>query len=262
MLSDNGTMMRIKIHPLYTHMASAIEGIVHDKYKYDKVYCNKRNFVAKLTIDGKEFVVKRFKKPHLLNRFIYTFIRKTKARRAYENALMLLERDIKTPLPVAYMEIKQKGLFHTGYLLTEYMSHPTLEKLMLKDIESYSPELEQLEEDLMRFTIDVNSKRVLPKDYNGGNIFYIYNKESGHYDFALTDVNRVLFNVKPSKKTIIGLFEQMGVQLKNLYRFMSKLASIQGDCTREYMYEFLRIRTKKRHRKSFFSKIAHPFKKQ
>ncbi len=252
--------IKMHIHSSYSHMSNAIKGIMHDEYQYDKIYCNKRNLVAKLTIEGREFVVKKFKKPHLLNRIVYTFLRKTKPQRAYENALKLMESGIKTPFPVAYMELKSGGLFHTGFLLTEYVSHPLIETLLLKDIESYSSELEQLEEDLIRFTIKMNEKGVLPKDYNGGNIFYLYDAETGHYDFALTDVNRVFFNVKPSQTAVIRHFEQMGVQLKNLYRFMTKLASLQGSNTRECMYEFLRIRTKKRHRKMFFSRIKSLFK--
>lgn len=252
--------MKIHIHPSYPHVADAIKGIVCDEYKYDKVYCNRRNFVAKLTIEGKEYVVKKFKRPIFLNRIVYTYFRKTKARRAYENAVRLLEAGVDTPFPVAYVEHYTAGLFHSGYLLTEYLAAPTLENLLIKDIESHSPELELIEDDLIQFTITMNKKGVLPRDYNGGNIFYSYDDESGHYKFALTDVNRVTFNSKPSTKTVIRLFEQMGVSENSLCRFMTKLASIQNDSARECMYEFLRVRVKKDRRKSFIKRLKKLFR--
>ena len=82
--------MKKVINPEYASMTSEFLEVVKGNYTPDVVFCNKRNVVEKVTVAGEEFVVKRYKRPILINRIIYCFFRKSKARRAYEYAVELL----------------------------------------------------------------------------------------------------------------------------------------------------------------------------
>ena len=93
--------MKVHIDPQYEQLRGEIMKVVAGDYVASKVYCHKRNVVEKVCMQGKEYVVKTYKRPNLFNRLVYTYLRKTKAKRAFLNAQHLLELDIETPTPVA-----------------------------------------------------------------------------------------------------------------------------------------------------------------
>ncbi len=245
--------MRVHIHPDYEFMRRNVRNIVLGNYIPDKVFCDKRNVVAKITLDGREFVVKKYKRPTIANCFIYTFFRKSKAHRAYEYALKLLKLGISTPFPVAYIEEKRYGLFHTGYLVTEYMDSPTLAQI--KSDEMSIDKLHRLGHDLISFTIMLQEKRVLPLDYNPSNIFYNYNEETGSFSFALTDINRMRFGRIPWSRDAMRSFEQFGITTDILYHFLLGYAIERNVDVDLCMYEFLRFRLIKKFRRFLKGKV-------
>ena len=113
--------MKKVINAEYASMTSEFLEVVKGNYTPDVVFCNKRNVVEKVTIAGEVFVVKRYKRPILINRIIYCFFRKSKARRAYEYAVELLKRGVDTPYPVAYFEQYKNGLFDCGIFISKYV---------------------------------------------------------------------------------------------------------------------------------------------
>ncbi len=82
--------MRQVIHPDYTDLTDGLLKLAHGEYSPVKTFCNNRNKVDLASLDGKPVVVKKYKRTNLLTGIIYTFFRKSKARRAYEHALRLL----------------------------------------------------------------------------------------------------------------------------------------------------------------------------
>lgn len=235
--------MKTHIHPDYRYLEKEIKDIVYGDYVPVKVFCNRRNVVEKVTLAGKEFVVKKFKRPTFLNRIAYTLFRKTKARRAFDYALVLLEHGVRTPAPVAYIEVSCGGLFHTGYFISEYLDCPTLADLLSSnyDIET----IKRLLKDFIHFTIDLHSKGILPLDYNPSNIFYIA-KEDGHFDFALTDINRTRFGKLWGNRDAMRCFEQLGVSTEHLYHFLLGYTIETGYDIDVSMFRFLYYRIRKR----------------
>ena len=106
--------MKITIHHNYEYLLGDIKDIIEGNYVAKKVFCHNRNVVEMVNLQGSPFVVKRYKEPNWLNRVVYTWLRKSKARRAYEYALRLLDEGVETPAPVAYIEIKRGRLFSVG----------------------------------------------------------------------------------------------------------------------------------------------------
>src|SRR5690606_4274442 len=64
----------------------------------------KRNQIRIFEADGHKINVKSFKKPNFINKIIYKFFRKSKARRSFEFAGLLLKNGIGTPQPIAFYE--------------------------------------------------------------------------------------------------------------------------------------------------------------
>lgn len=234
--------MKVFINPRFEYLRPDILRLVKGDYVPDKVFCNKRNVVEKVTLQDEILVVKRFKRPTIANCFVYTFLRKSKARRAYEHAMMLLEKDIATPFPVAYIEVKRHGLFHTGYYISEYTNLPTLAEFKSRD----EGELQLLATDLIRYTLDLKRRGVMPLDYNPGNIFYKKSVVSGHYEFELTDINRMRFGRFIGGRDVVNAFEQFGVPTEKLYYFM-RVYSVENGVDIEWcMYQFLAFRLRKK----------------
>lgn len=236
--------MKITVHPDYRYLEPQLRKIVSGDYTVEKVFCKKRNIVEKVVLAGRPFVVKTFKRPTLANCFIYTFFRKSKAQRAYEYALMLLEKGVKTPFPVAYIEVKKNGFFHTGYFVAEYFDAPTLSSIIPGQ---YSwDELSRIGSSFISFTISLQEKRILPLDYNPGNIFYFPDEKSGGYNFALTDINRMRFGGVLLNRNIMRGFEQFGVSTEHLYNFLLCYSAQRGVDLDFCMYQFLSFRIRKK----------------
>lgn len=244
--------MKIHINPKYEHLRNEIIDAVKGNYVATEVFCNKRNIVEKFSMQGKEYVIKIYKQPNLINRIAYTYFRKSKAQRAYMYAGRLLELGIDTPQPVAYIESKKKGLFSTGYFISEYMPY----KLMRDAYnEIQDSEKRRLTKDFIDFTLEMHSKKVLPLDFNSNNIFYHFDEKSGHYRFALTDINRMQFDKTPSTSEVMRSFEQLGVNVEGLYKLAVYYCSQKGSDVEYSIFIFLFHRIGSRIRSRFKQRI-------
>lgn len=233
--------MKIFINPKYSYLEPEIRRVVRGDYTPTKVFCNHRNVVEKVLLGGGAFVVKKFKRPTWANCLIYTLFRKSKARRAYEHALLLLENGIATPYPVAYVEIKKHGLFHTGYFFSEFVDLPTL-----ADASEEVDDLPQMGRDLIRFTVELNNKCIMPLDYNPSNIFYSWDEEQKQYMFALTDINRMRRSRFIGNRDCMRAFEQFGISTEHLYHFLLGYSIEKGADVERCMFLFLGFRLRSR----------------
>lgn len=187
--------MRVIINPKYKDAEAYIrfmperfvipgEGVLIDE---------RRNFSKIFSTEWGDWVVKSYKKPVLFQRFIYTFIRKTKARRSYEYAFKLKEMGIDTPEAIAYIEIKENFLFSYGYFISAKCEDPVVFPA-LEDVEDYD---KQLADEVAGFLAQIHDAGVLHGDLNLTNIMY-HKNEDGHYHFNIIDTNRCKFRRKLS----------------------------------------------------------------
>jgi hypothetical protein len=253
-----GGYMKIHIHKKYESLTEELRNIPDGKYKVLHTFCNRRNTVELAEIATHTFVIKRYKVPNLANRIIYTLFRKSKAQRAYENALKILRCGVSTPFPVAYIETKRKRLFHTGYFVSEYMNLPTLENFAQKNHDK--DETRQLKLDFTEFTISLHEKGILPLDYNPKNIFYY--KEKNHYKFALTDINRAKFGKISRYKDTMYSFEQLGIPAEQLYNALLEYTERQELDIEASLFMILYFRMKKRVKRFIKRRLRSILKKQ
>ncbi len=198
--------MKIVINPTYEGWRKWIVQLPENFAQQGKVIYDARNQIRLMQApDGTPVCVKRFHKPAFLNRIAYTCLRAPKAKRAYENAIRLLENGIGTPVPVAYILIETNGLIQESYLVAlqsvlkrnfyEFRHHP---------LAGYEPIVEAF----ARFTADMHRKGILHRDYSPGNILFDLSSD-GHISFELVDINRMTFDQPVSLETACYNFRRL-----------------------------------------------------
>lgn len=244
----------IHLHPDYKECEDLIRQIPEGKYEPTKTFCNRRNTVELVMCGGKAFVVKRYKRPTWANCLVYTWWRKTKARRAYEYAVEMLARGFETAFPVAYIEERRWGIFHTGWFVSEYLPYPLLKDVPQMDL----PEQEKLQiaDDFIHYTASLHEQGILPCDYNSGNIFF--HKEGGRYRFALIDINRMQIGHTPGERQSARFFDQMGVSISQAIGAIDQYASLRGFDADRQIFFILVHRMKKQWERSLKKHILHP----
>ncbi len=149
-----------------------------------------RNIIKTNFLDTEKVNIKYFKTPHAVNSLVYSWLRPSKAKRSFEYAQYLLERDILTPFPIAYIEEKAAtGLKESFYICRHIDYDFTFRELIHNPLfENRREILEQFTE----FTFKMHENRVNFLDHSPGNTL-IVNKGGGKYDFYLIDLNRMKF---------------------------------------------------------------------
>jgi len=145
-----------------------------------------RNELKIIPFNNLSTVVKSFKVPHLLNRFIYTYFRDSKAKKSYEYSLKIGDF---TPKPIGYIEFYQSGLLHKSYFISEEFAYDFTIREPLLD--ANFPDKESVFKAFASFTYKLHEKGILHKDYSPGNI--LIKKEANSYTFKIVDINRMEF---------------------------------------------------------------------
>ena len=173
------------------------------------LYGGNRNAIKIFEINNGIINIKSFKVPNLINKIVYKYFRKSKARRSFEFANILLENKIGTPQPIAYFENSTFLGLKDSYYISEHLECDlTFRELV--EIPDF-PENEIILRQFTRFSYDLHQKGIEFLDHSPGNTL-IKKRNDGKYDFFLVDLNRMLFHKSMS-------FE---VRIKNLCRLTPK----------------------------------------
>lgn len=159
-----------------------------------------RNTIKKFTCNNQIINVKSFKIPILINGFIYSFFRKSKARRSFENANFLIEKGIGTPKPIAFFENKFFGFLRQSYYVSEQMNPDFLFRSVFED--NPKLDLDKILRGIARFTFKLHENGIEFLDHSPGNTLVKVDSE-GNYEFYLVDLNRMNFHQTMSFETRI-----------------------------------------------------------
>ena len=212
----------VKASNVADSMSAFIDRITANGVSADEksIYDGKRNGIFKIG----ECCVKKFGRPNFINRFVYAWLRKSKARRSFENAVELLRRGIGSPEPFGYSEIR-KGLSLTdSYYFCRYIDGSTVRDWdnILKN--------DALLTAFFDFTKRVYDSGVIHRDYSPGNILYAADADGG-LRFWLVDVNRIRFG-KPHISTLEQMFTVLTIipeQNAELCRRFASHAGLDAD---------------------------------
>lgn len=178
--------MKIIIHPEYTHLKDFVNSLPVLFKQEGKMLHNGRNTVKSFQVNDMSIIVKRYKRPHLIQRIAYTFFKRSKAERAYLFAEEFRKRGFQTPHEIAFIEIKRTGLFYDSYFVSLACHDQPL--LPLLNREGFD---KHLADELAIFLVELHQKGALHGDLNLTNI--LYRKEGEQYHFSLIDTNRSNF---------------------------------------------------------------------
>ena len=111
-------MRKIILNPQYKSLYTFIETLPQNFNAGGEIVQDRRNTIKKFKVNGLEINVKRYRVPIFINRIAYTFFRKSKACRAYNNAFEVIKRGFETPESIAYIEEFKGGLLHYSYYIS------------------------------------------------------------------------------------------------------------------------------------------------
>ncbi|WP_162127588.1 Kdo domain containing protein [Flavobacterium phycosphaerae] len=184
--------MEFRLNPNCNLSQSDVISILQNFSTTGKMFIDgRRNKIKLFELNGRTLNVKSFKVPHLINRIIYRYFRKSKARRSFEFANKLIENGIGTPEPIAYLEhMDWIGLKDSYYVSEHLVADLTYRELV--EIPNY-PDGDNILRQFTRFSYLLHQKGIEFKDHSPGNTL-IKKNESGAYDFFLVDLNRMEFH--------------------------------------------------------------------
>ena len=155
----------------------------------NKIIYDKRNIIKIVKFENKEYVVKSFKTPHLLNQIIYRFFRDSKARRSFDNSYKLKKLGINTPEPIGYIEFPTRFRFKESFYISEFYNFDFEIRAVFSD--KNFVDRENILKKFIEFTYKLHKKNVYHIDYSPGNI--LVKKTAYGYEFYIIDVNRMKF---------------------------------------------------------------------
>jgi hypothetical protein len=181
--------MKLVIHPDFKNLTSFLEQIPERFESEGETIHKLRNEIKVIVSEGIHLNVKCFRTPHPINRFVYSYLRKSKAQRAFENGLALLKKGIQTPSPVAYIEVFDKTLIEKSYFVSLHIQEA-------RDFREFSNNSDvKGREDILiafgQFSAKMHQLGIQPLDLSIGNILFKKEKEST--SFWLVDLNRMRF---------------------------------------------------------------------
>lgn len=186
--------MKIHINPAYEHCRTFVERLPETFRSGGETLHEGRNTIRAFDVGGQQLVVKRYKRPGFIRAVIYTFFRKSKARRAYEHAVRLRMLGIDSPEPVAWSEYRHHGLLRMCYAVSLRSYYTPLSEATRQ---FPGPGTTPVLDAFARFAIRLHEAGIVHEDFNQGNILYRYDAATNRCHFQLIDINRMRFADKP-----------------------------------------------------------------
>ncbi len=182
-----------------------------------------RNVLKRLIWDEKQVIVKSFAVPNALNRLLYRWIRKSKARRSFEHALELSKRGITTPSPIGYIEYDVGlGLARSFYAYDEWVADSTLRDCLTNPDD---PDRIEMLTALGKFTWQMHQQGVNFLDFSPGNILVQWKTNKS---FCLVDINRMRFQSLTLKERM-RTFARLWADDEDLETIVAGYALASGD---------------------------------
>lgn len=192
------------IHPEFRDRSEEITGIIKNFETQGTIFISgKRNKIKLFDLGRLTVNVKSFKVPNVINKIVYRFFRKSKARRSYEFACTLLEKGIGTPQPIAYFENRTPFSLQDSYYMSEQLQADLTFRELI-EVPDY-PEHEIILRQFTQFTYRLHELGIEFLDHTPGNTLI---KKAGHehYEFFLVDLNRMQFHSRMSfRQRIINM---------------------------------------------------------
>ncbi len=218
------TQYNIVINPRYEYLRDSITRIIEGERPADcEVIYKGRNTLYRVNLSGTDVVVKDFKTPHFINRWVYTNLRPSKARRSYENAMKMIDAGFLSPEPIAYGEQKVNGQLRHSYYISAMLSGAT-EMRRWTEIPCIDTLLPAFAAEMLR----LHRAGIYHRDYSPGNILFTGNASEG-YKFHYVDLNRIEFDCH-NQATLNRMFRSIAWPSLEETKHLAKLYAQAAGC--------------------------------
>lgn len=186
-----------------------------------------RNTVKVFRIDDLYINIKRFKRPNFINRLVYSFFRSTKACRSFLYANKLLDYNILTPDPIAYIENSKYYLLDDSFYVCKNIDYDFDMKHVFEN-----KELEQRDKLIKKFVLfthKLHENGIMFLDHSTSNT--IIKKIEGDYRLFLIDLNRMNFKKMNFEDRLIN-FRRLNLSddsIKKVSHFYSEIVNVNKD---------------------------------
>ncbi|MBF7093132.1 Kdo domain containing protein [Flavobacterium sp. ALJ2] len=227
--------MNFKINPIYIDATDLIIDYVHRFNNSGALFGNgDRNKIKLFDFEGIKINIKSFKIPNLFNKIAYKYFRKSKARRSFEYATILLEREIGTPQPIAFLEnYNWLGLRDSYYVSEHLVTELTYRELI--EVDNY-PDFENILRQFTRFTFKLHEKGIEFLDHSPGNTL-IKKRNNNEYDFFLVDLNRMNFHTEMSFVQRMNNFRRLTPRKEMIAIMSNEYAKLYSAKTEAQIFE-------------------------
>jgi len=213
-------------HPNYEHLTSEILNQINDvNDNAEDVFDNGRNVISKVQILDEQLSIKSFKIPNGFNALVYKYFRKSKAKRSYEYADKLIEVNISTPFPVAYVEEFNVFGLKRSFYISKHLDYDFDFRELIHNPKF--PDREIILKQFTEFTFKLHENAVNFLDHSPGNTL-ITKEKDGNYKFYLIDLNRMQFETMNFDKRMHN-FRRLWLS-KTMVKIMAKkYAELHGE---------------------------------
>lgn len=190
-----------------------------------------RNVVKFFTVNGLKLNFKSFKQHNIINRHVYKYYRKSKSRRSYEYAQMLLDKGFFTPKPIAFIENHDL----IGVTSSFYVSEQLEDVFTLGDA-LYNLDFTDREKIIKTYTqliFNLHENGIIFIDNASGN--FLIKKIDEKYRFFLVDLNRMSFHNDIHISKRLQNFERLTNDPEIIRLISSEYANLSGQ-TADFCY--------------------------
>ena len=207
--------INVNYNPKFSNLSDILNEIfVNFNFKGKILVNGQRNAIKLFEVEGITLNIKSFKRPNLINKIVYRYFRKSKARRSFEFASKLMEMQIGTPQPVAFFENYDFVGLKESYYACEHLEN-VFEFREIVQNETFENR-DFIIRKFTQFTFEMHEKGIEFLDHSPGNTLIRKNTD-GSYSFFLVDLNRMQFHETIDFKT----------RMKNLSKITHKKDMIE-----------------------------------
>jgi len=206
-----------------------------------------RNTIKVVEFEGDKYIVKSFKKPHIINRVVYSFFRESKAKKSYLNSIKIADF---VPAPIGYIEFKKFYLLKESYFISKPFNYDFTIREALTN-QNY-PNKDKIYKAFAKFTNQLHKRGILHLDYSPGNILIKEDKEG--YKFKIIDVNRMHFK-KLTLEERLKNFAKLWATNEDLTTIIKEYAKINSIDEKEALDIALKASQKHKDRKNFKKRL-------
>lgn len=213
----------IVVHPDYENLRAFVAS-VHERFRRNEgvVIHKGRNELRQMEYGGRQYIVKSFCRPHIINRFVYGIFRASKAKRSYDYAEIYQKIGVGTPQPVGYLNVRRGLLFDRSYYISCLSTCPYVYADLFERKFEYEEEVLRA---VGRTTAILHEHGYAHKDYGRENI--LFEKTPDGIKLEIVDLNRMHIG-HISMKTGCKNFERLPAS-PQMHRWMAEeYAKVRG----------------------------------